>query len=172
MISATDSTGRASTLKVTITILGVMRPLVLSSDEYEATVSGDGPIGTKILSCPYKSADLSRPSNSPVSYTLINLDSASTRYFSVDMKGVITLTTIPPFSRSNQIFVMNLTVHDLYNPALADWAVVTITVTPATYIEHIGNLTFSKEFYNFEIRDDAKVGDYVGEVMANRTGGK
>lgn len=168
-----DNTQRTATLQVTVNILGVNRPLILSSENYQGSVSGDGPVGTQIIQASYTCLDKNRAANLPVKYALADVSPAgSTTYFSISSKGAVTLTQVPPLSMSDQTFKMNLTVQDAANPAIMDWAYLTVIVTPGTYHYNPGNLTFSKDFYNFEIRDDAKVGDYAGAVLATRAGGK
>lgn len=158
---------------MTVNILGANRPLILSSEKYQGIVSGDGPVGTQIIQPTYTCLDKNRAANSPVKWALADVTPVGgASYFAINSNGVVTLAQIPPLSQSDQTFVLNVTVQDAFNPSLGDWALLTVIVTPGTYHYNPGNLTFSKEFYNFEIRDDALIGDYAGEVLATRSGGR
>jgi hypothetical protein len=166
VIVATDPHGATTSCSVTISILPIYKnPPTFLAASFSATVAEDVAVGTSVIQVAYKQNNGNLP-NLPLNFAMYSTAGNGDTYFSITPSSGI-INTIKPLTYPMPTMVFNVTMWYPSYPYLAASTTVSISVT---YVQGPSvNVTFIPNFYNFEIRSDANVNDYIGQIYATLT---
>jgi hypothetical protein len=151
---------------VTISILPIYKnPPTFLAASFSATVPQDAAVGYDAITLAYKQNNGNlKPLT--VRFAMYSTAGNGDTYFSINPSTSV-ISTIKPLTYPMPTMVFNVTMWYPLYPALASSTTVTIDVS---YVQGPSvNVTFVPNFYNFEIRADANVNDYIGQVYATLT---
>lgn len=141
-------------LTITITDENDNTP-TFSQNEFNVTLQDNLLVGTNVVMVPASDLD----SSGPMTYTLIGAE--GNMYFQINSVGLVTVK-VPVNLKNNDVITFTVTAADGGVPEQTATTTVNVLITDVNENRPV----FDQGFYNFQVRDDADIGQSVGTIHA------